>query len=83
MEESVKKLLVAVNERIQLMWQGKNHMEVRGIDHFRPARIHPDFFQDGLAFGTVTVAAGIIVEFHVPAFAALADITAKLPGFAV
>ena len=83
MEQAIEKFLVAVNEWIQLMGEGKNHMEVRGINDFGPAFIHPDFFQDSLAFGTVTVAAGIVVELHVPAFTAAADITAKLPGSAV
>ena len=83
MEQAVEKLLVAVKEGVQLMWQGKDHMKIRSIDDFGPALIHPDFFQDSLAFGTVPVAAGIIVEFHVAAVTAAADITAEFPGLAV
>ena len=54
------------------MRKRKNHMEVRGINDFGPALIHLDFFLDGLAVGAVTVTAGILVDFHVPAIAALA-----------
>ena len=35
-----------------------------------------------LAVGTVPVPAGILVEFHVPAFPARADIDTKSSGFA-
>ena len=29
MEQPIKKLLVTVNQRIQLVWESKNHMKVR------------------------------------------------------
>lgn len=56
-------------------------MEVRGVHHFRPALIHPDLFQDCLAVGAVTVAAGVLVELHMSAFGAFADVNAKPAGF--
>jgi len=83
MEQAVEKLLVAVNEGIQLMGQGKDHMKIGGINDFRPAFIHPDFLPYSLTVGTAAVAAGIIMEFDVPAAAALADITAKFSRLAV
>jgi len=83
MEQAVKKLLVAVNEGIQFMWQGKDHMEIGGINNLRPAFIHPDFLPYCLAVRAIAVTAGIIMEFYVPAIAAPADITAKFSGFAV
>ena len=83
MEQAVEKFLVAVNERIQFMWKGKYHMEVGGVNDFRSAFIHPDFFQDSLAFGTDAAAAGIIVHFQVSAFRTPADIASKPAGFAV
>ena len=43
------------------MGQGKNHMEIRGIDHFRTAFVNPDLLVYSLAVGAITVAAGIIV----------------------
>ncbi len=82
MEQPVEKLLITVDQRVEFVRKCKYHMEVRGINDFRPAFIHPDFFQDGLTVGAVPVAAGIIVEFHVSAFAALADIDPKPAGLA-
>ena len=58
-------------------------MEVGGVNDFRPALIHPDFFEDSLAVGAVPIAAGIIVEFHVSAFAARTDIDTKSAGLTV
>lgn len=52
MEQTIEKFLVAVNERVQFMWQGKYHMEVRRVNDFRPAFIYPDFFQDRLTMGS-------------------------------
>lgn len=64
------------------MGECKDHMEIRGVDDFRPAFIHPDLFEDSLAVGAVAVAAGIIVEFHMAAGSTLAGIDTKLAGFA-
>lgn len=64
------------------MWKGKDHMEVRGIDYFGTAFIHPDFFINGLAIRTVTVTAGIIVYFGMPTFRADTDVTATFLRFA-
>jgi len=83
MEQAVEKLLVAVNEGIQFMGQGKDRMKVGGINDFGPAFIHPDFLEYRLTAGTVTVTAGIIMEFDVPAAAAPAGITAKFSRLAV
>ena len=82
MEQPVKKLLITVDQRVEFVWKCKHHMEVRGVNDFRPAFINPDLFQDSLTVGTVAVAAGIIVELHVSAFPALADIDAKPAGLA-
>ena len=80
MEKAVKKFLIPVNQGIKFVRECTHHMEVRGVNDFRPAFINPDLFQDSLTAGTVPVTAGIIVEFHVPAFAALADIDSKPAG---
>ena len=63
------------------MGECKYHMEVRGVHHFRPALIHPDLFQDCLAVGAAAVAAGVLVELHMSAFGAFADVNAKSAGF--
>ena len=65
------------------MGQCKNHMKVRGVDDFGPAFIHPDFFLYGLTARAVSVTAGIVVNFHVPAVGTLTEVTAKFTGFAV
>ena len=82
MEQPVEELLVTVDQGIEFMGKGKYHMEIRGINDFRPALIYPDLFEDSLAVGAVPVAAGIIVEFDMSAFPALADINAKPAGLA-
>ena len=82
MEQAVKAFLVGINQGIEFMGEGKHHMEVGGVNDFRPAFIHPDFFEDCLAAGTVPVPAGIIMELHAAAFGACTDIDAEAAGFA-
>lgn len=64
------------------MRQGKDHMEIRGIDNFSAAAVHPDLFIDSLAVGTITIPAGIIVDLRMSAFGADADIAAAFFGSA-
>lgn len=63
------------------MGQGEDHVEIRCVNDFCPAFVHPEFLVDSLAIGTVPVPAGIIVDFCMPAFGADADITAALFRF--
>lgn len=42
MKKSVKKALVAVNERVQFMRKSEDHMKVRNIDDFGSALIDPN-----------------------------------------
>ena len=49
------------------MGKRKHHMKVRGINDLCFSFIHPEFLQDRLAVGAVTVAAGVVMDFHVPA----------------
>ena len=83
MKESVEKFLVAVKERIQFMWQSKNHMKVGGADDFGPAFIHPDFFENCLTVRAASVTAGIIVYFYMSAVRTLTEVTAELAGLTV
>lgn len=55
------------------MGEREHHMEVGGINDFRPACIHPDLFLDGLAVWAVTVSAGAVVDLGMAAVLALAD----------
>ena len=65
------------------MRKRKYHMKVRGVNDFRPAFVHPDFFQDSLAARTVAVTAGIVMKFHMSTVGTLADVTTEAAGFAV
>lgn len=65
------------------MRKGENHMEVGSIDDFCPAFVHPDFLIHSLAVGAAAVAAGIIVEFRMPAVRALGNIDSEFSGFTV
>lgn len=81
MEKPVEKLLVAQEQWVQFMRKGENHMEVGSIDDFCPAFVHPDFLIHSLAVGAAAVAAGVLVELHMSAFGAFADVNAKPAGF--
>jgi len=82
-KEAIKELLVAVKQGIEIMWECKYHMEIRGIDHLCPAFVYPDFLIDSLAARTAAVSAGIIVELDMPAVRALGNVAAEPAGFAV
>ena len=56
----------------------KDHMKIGRVDDFRLSFIHPDFFKDSLTVWTVTVTAGIIMDFHMATVCALAYIDPKL-----
>ena len=83
MEEAIKERLIAIKQGVEFMGQGKNDMEVRGIDDFGTPPIHPDFLIDSLAVRAVTVSAGIIVDFGISAVGTDREIAAKPAGFTV
>lgn len=83
MKEAVKNFLVIIKQRVQFVGQGKDKVKIRGINHFCPALVYPDFLQDSLAVGTVTVSAGIVMEFHMAAVRALGDVDSQTSGLAV
>jgi hypothetical protein len=58
----IKKLLVAVDDRIQFLWDSEDHMEVWCIQYIFPAGVHPLFLWELLAHGTAPVTAGIVVN---------------------
>ena len=65
------------------MGECKNHMKVGGVNDFRPAFIHPDLLLYCLTVGAVSITAGVVVDFHVPAIGTLTEVTAKFAGLAV
>ena len=67
MEESIKKLLVTVDEGIQLMGKRENDMKIRCVNDFRAPFVHPDLFFDSLAVRAVAVTAGIVVYLRMTA----------------
>ena len=82
MQECIEKLLVTVEQGIKFMWKCKDHMEVGGVDDFRPALIHPDLLVYRLTVGAVTVPVGIVVEFKVSAVRTLGNVDPQCPGLA-
>ena len=79
-EEGIQEVPVGKEEDIELCRDGKDYMKIRCIDDLSLSGIYPDLFQKCLAVRTVTVAAGIMMEGHMPAVVTYTDITAKLPG---
>lgn len=83
MKKPIEEFLVAVDQRIEFMGKCEYHMEIRGIDHFCPAFIYPEFLIDSLAVGAAAVTAGIMMDFNVAAVRTLGKVAAELTGFAV
>ena len=61
----IKKLLVAVNQRISFLWESKYYVKIRCIQYVFTAFVHPFFFRQYLTHGTASVTAGIIVNLRV------------------
>lgn len=59
------------------MRKGKDHMKVRGVNDFSPAFVHPDRFVDSLTVRTVTVTAGIVMEFQMTAVRTLGNVNTQ------
>ena len=70
MEQRVEQLLIGKKQRVQIMRNGEYDVEILRIENFRATLIDPELFQDGLAAGTMPVAAGGIVDEDMAAFLA-------------
>lgn len=81
MEKGVKELLVGINKRVEFSRNGKNDMKVCPVNDFRTAGIYPELFKDSLAVRAVPVAAGVVMDFLVPALIADGDVAAEGAGF--
>lgn len=81
-EETVEQRLVGIKERIELMGERKDHVEVRGVNDLGPALVHPDFLLHGLAVGAAAVLTGAGAQEGVPAGVAAAQAEAELSGLA-
>jgi len=74
---------VSLAKRIQLVWQGKDHMEVGDAEQFLLARRKPALTCLGLALlGTVPVATGVIRDGRMTAARTAIHMTAKRCGAA-
>lgn len=82
MQECIEKLLVTAEQGIELMRKGKDHMEIGRVNDFCPAFIHPDLLVYRLTVRAVTVPAGTVVEFKVPAVRTLGNVDPQFPGLA-
>lgn len=80
MEETIKELLVTVDQGVQLMGEGKYHMKIRGVYDLGPAAIYPEFLIHCLTAGAVAVVTGIIMELEMPAVRAQGGIDPALTG---
>ena len=83
MQRVVQELLITVNQRVQLMRKGKDHMKIRLINDFCPSFINPDFLKNCLTVGTVAITTGIMMDFCMPTVGALTDVATKFSGFTV
>lgn len=59
-KETVKEFLIAVKERIQLVRESENDMEIRSVDHLGSSAVRPLLLPDGLTVRTVAVPAGMV-----------------------
>ena len=59
-EEKIVKQPRSVAERVQLVGQGKDNVEVRDVEQVLFATCEPTLARLRLAFGTVSVATGVI-----------------------
>lgn len=65
------------------MRKGKDHMKVRGVNDFSPAFVHSDLFVDSLTVRTVTVTAGIVMEFQMTAVRTLGNVNTQFARLTV
>lgn len=82
-QKCIEKLLVTVNQGVELMWKCKYHMKVRGVNHFCPAFVHPDLPVGVLAVWTAAISAGVVVEFQMATVRALGNVYPQIPGLTV
>ena len=63
-EQRVEDAGIALGERVERMRQREDHMEVLDGQQFRAAGVEPADLGEGLALGTVAVAAGVVADLH-------------------
>ena len=76
-KEIVQDLAVHGDQGIKFRGEGEDHMEIRNGEEVLTAGLDPFFFPQGLAFGAVTVPAGVIRYFYMTAVVALIPMAAQ------
>jgi hypothetical protein len=59
-QQVVEAFFVLEHQGVELVWEGEDHMEVMGRQQSLGAILEPSCLLEALAFGTVTVTAGVI-----------------------
>lgn len=77
-QQTVEELLVTVDQWVEFVGQGEDHMEVGSVYHLSPALVHPDLFIDSPAVWTAAVPAGIVVDPGIAAVGTAAYMIAKI-----
>ena len=83
MHQGIEKLLIGVGQRIGLSGDGKDHMEIRGINDLSLSCIDPDLLENSLTIGTAAVPTGVVVDGDMTAVLTGGDGAAHLRGLAV
>jgi len=81
-EDSVDDFFILSNEWIQKRRERENKMEIGNGQEFGLAFVEPSRLSQGLAFGTMAIAAGVVGLFLVAAGTALINMSAELSGAA-
>jgi len=79
-EKTKEKITVEADQRVERMGQGEHDVEVRNRQEHRLLGGHPPRPLLALAFGAVTVAAGVVGDAFVPAGIAALHMPAQLRG---
>lgn len=82
-QQGIEKLLIGIDQRIQLSGECKDHMEVRGVNDLCFPSVDPDFLEDSLAVRAVAVPAGVVVDGDMSAVLAGGDGASHRGGLTV
>jgi hypothetical protein len=80
-EQDIKKhLFVYQNQRIELMWYGKDIVKISHRQEFGLAGFQPPCFGQGLALAAMTVAARVVLIVLMITLITLSEVTSQLGG---
>jgi hypothetical protein len=76
-QDTIELSLVLIGNGCYLFWDGKDHVEVRGVQQFRLTILQPLSPRERLAFGTMSIGTGVISVALMAALVALFQMAAK------